>query len=171
MVPDYLAVTALCGVMFLHVDGAGAVTLAQLNTGSPLLQLCPKPSCPAVAAGLTGSRGMIPVLIFSGSFARVGPCREAAPNLIAAAPAEPLAELTPRLMDKRLQALPSRVGDDYTLAQVVALRRHGIAYLEDGACIGIKEGAGRSRPGFSTLAAMARKHGGNSPNKGYGTSL
>lgn len=279
MVRDCLAVTALAMAAMLPYSGeAGAVTLAQLNAKAPQLRLCPKPSCPAVAAGAVGSGGMVPVFEFSGTFARVGPymTREAAAahfpgadasslpenpalwiaramistgdaaadlaaaqtpeeseklpaakqrltrppvpepsprqrtlaaqpaakpaaqaatrpqgpapdaepllpqmpaastQLVASAPplsplpvkavpaaAEPAPQalatpgkpetLTPELMDKRLKVLPSKPNADYTMAQVVALRRQGLAYLDDGSCTGIKEGGKTLTSGFLYL--------------------
>jgi hypothetical protein len=54
-------------------------------------------------------------------------------------------------MDKRLKVLPSRPDADFTMAQVVALRRQGLAHLEGGACTGIKEGGKTLTPGFLYL--------------------
>jgi hypothetical protein len=73
----------------------------------------------------------------------------ATPN-VAMTPDEPDV-LTPELMDKRLKALPLKANADYTMAQVVALRRQGLAYLQDGACTGIKEGGKTLNPGFLYL--------------------
>lgn len=64
------------------------------------------------------------------------------------ASASPPAKLTPELMDKRLVALPAKPDADYSLGQIVALRRQALAYLEQGSCNGIKEGGKTLSPGF-----------------------
>jgi hypothetical protein len=262
-------------VLASSVLPAGAVMLARLKPGPVELRLCPKPSCPPAPARLPGSKGVLPILEFSGPFGRIGPwmTREDAaakypgidasklpgrvavwiarrnvttgnpvlddaaaaleteqpelpksrtivrpplpersprmaakpsmatadagkgsapaagpqtsqalplpaaaariaatapafqPAPAAAEPAQPQeafqsggsetsgpapvpAKLTPDLLDKRLKILPAKPDADYTMEQVVALRRQALAFLEQGACSGIREGGKTLTPGF-----------------------
>lgn len=57
-------------------------------------------------------------------------------------------QLTPDLLDKRLKLLPAKPNADYSMTQIVALRRQALAYLEQGSCSGIKEGGKTLTPGF-----------------------
>ncbi len=60
----------------------------------------------------------------------------------------PPGKLTPELMDKRLAVLPAKPDADYSLQQIVALRRQALTYLEQGSCEGIREGGKTLSPGF-----------------------
>lgn len=62
------------------------------------------------------------------------------------APAQ--ARLTAELMDKRLKVLPQKPDADFSLAQIVAIRRTALSYLESGECTGIKDGGKTLTPGF-----------------------
>jgi hypothetical protein len=75
---------------------------------------------------------------------------EAPPVDEAAAKPAP-AVLTPELMDKRLKMLPEKANADYTIGQVVALRRQALAFLTERACTSITEGGKTLTPGFLYL--------------------